>query len=136
MARELLAGECQQWQVLSGAETLVRLLSQAGGAIEDIDTRQRALVTRNIPRGGVSGLAPGERQERDLSWFDFSNARDLSADGRTLLFEETGDGAVSPYHDVFIRKMDGSPAVRLGEGEASSFSPDGKWVLSLVDCNN
>jgi hypothetical protein len=118
------------WAVsLSGK---VRLVSQEGGAIEDIDSRHRALVTRNIPRGGISGLAPGERQERDLSWFDFSNARDLSADGRTLLFEETGDGAVSPYHDVYIRKMDGSAAVRLGEGEASSFSPDGKWVLSLV----
>jgi Tol biopolymer transport system component len=118
------------WAVsLSGK---VRLVSQEGGAIEDIDSRHRALVTRNIPRGGISGLAPGERQERDLSWFDFSSARDLSTDGKTLLFEETGDGAVSPYHDVYIRKMDGSPAVRLGEGEASSFSPDGKWVLSLV----
>jgi eukaryotic-like serine/threonine-protein kinase len=118
------------WAVsLSGK---VRLVSQEGGAIEDIDSRHRSLVTRNIPRGGISGLAPGERQERDLSWFDFSNARDLSADGRTLLFEETGDGAMSPYRDVYIRKMDGSPAVRLGEGEASSFSPDGKWVLSLV----
>ncbi len=29
---------------------------------------------------------------------------------------------------VFLRKTDGSPAVRLGEGAAMALSPDGKWV--------
>src|SRR5262249_35109080 len=27
---------------------------------------------------------------------------------------------------------DGSPAVRLGDGDPSAFSPDGKWVLALT----
>jgi Tol biopolymer transport system component len=33
---------------------------------------------------------------------------------------------------VYLRKTDGSPALRLGEGEGIAFSPDGKWVLSTL----
>jgi hypothetical protein len=33
---------------------------------------------------------------------------------------------------VCIRKMDGSPVVRLGEGQAIALSPDGRWALSTV----
>ncbi|MGH9392237.1 MAG: TolB family protein, partial [Vicinamibacteria bacterium] len=32
---------------------------------------------------------------------------------------------------VYLRKTDGSPAVRLGDGTACGISPDGRWVLSL-----
>lgn len=31
---------------------------------------------------------------------------------------------------MYLRKTDGSPAVRLGEGQAAALSPDGKWVIS------
>jgi len=32
---------------------------------------------------------------------------------------------------IYLRKTDGSPAVRLGDGAAMALSPDGKWVLSI-----
>jgi Tol biopolymer transport system component len=53
----------------------------------------------------------------------------LSEDGGTLVFTEEGEGGGSGY-SVFLRKMDGSPALRLGEGEGIAFSRDGKWVLA------
>jgi hypothetical protein len=31
---------------------------------------------------------------------------------------------------VYLRKTDGSPAVRLGEGYAQALSPDGKWAIT------
>ncbi|HXF58757.1 MAG TPA: hypothetical protein VN539_02935, partial [Candidatus Saccharimonadales bacterium] len=31
---------------------------------------------------------------------------------------------------VYMRATDGSPAVRLGDGTAHEFSPDGRWVLT------
>jgi eukaryotic-like serine/threonine-protein kinase len=31
-----------------------------------------------------------------------------------------------------VRKTDGSPAVRLGDGWVSDFTPDGQWVVSVV----
>ena len=33
---------------------------------------------------------------------------------------------------VYLRKTDGSPAVRLGTGGALAFSPDGKWALTMA----
>jgi hypothetical protein len=33
---------------------------------------------------------------------------------------------------VYVRNVDGSPAIRLGEGGAQGFSPDGKSVLAVL----
>ena len=54
-------------------------------------------------------------KERDLSWLDWSTPGDLSADGRTVLFAETGEGG-GPKYAVYLRKTDNSPAIRLSEG--------------------
>ena len=53
----------------------------------------------------------------------------LSADGQTLLFREEGE-AGGPTYAVYLRKTDGSTAVRLGDGLSLALSPDGKWALS------
>jgi Tol biopolymer transport system component len=90
----------------------------------------RLLVVSVQGRFGIAGLAPGDRSERDLSWLDWSRAEDLSADGRTLLFSEEGAGG-GPNGSVYIRRTDGSPAVRLGEGYATALSSDGKWAITL-----
>jgi dipeptidyl aminopeptidase/acylaminoacyl peptidase len=74
--------------------------------------------------------APGSTSERDLSWLDFSKARDISADGRFVLFVEEGyaEGAKS---GVYLRKTDGSPAIRLGDGRALALSPDGASAIVI-----
>jgi hypothetical protein len=71
----------------------------------------------------------GGSHEEDLSWLDMSQLRDISSDGHTVLFTETGEGASSDG-PIYIRKTDGSPAVQLGAGLGHAFSPDGKWVLA------
>ena len=55
----------------------------------------------------------------------------LSPDGQWLLFSEMGEAAGS-QGAVYLRKTDGSPAVRLGTGGALAFSPDGKWALTMA----
>jgi Tol biopolymer transport system component len=69
-------------------------------------------------------------KERSLGWLDFPSGRDLSPDGTLLLLDESGEGG-GPGYSVYIRKTDGSPATRLGEGGASAFSPDMKWALCI-----
>ena len=71
-------------------------------------------------------LSGGATKERDLSWLDYSYPADLSADGKTLLFDEEGIGGGVQYGDVqdltyavYIRNTDGTPAIRLGEGGAN-----------------
>jgi eukaryotic-like serine/threonine-protein kinase len=106
------------------------LASVPGGiGLLDVDRVGRALVSRYSWRNGILGFTPGAGVERDLSWLDGSIAADLSSDGQTLLFTETGRG-VWPATVVYLRKTDGSPAIRLGEGTALALSPNGKWALS------
>jgi dipeptidyl aminopeptidase/acylaminoacyl peptidase len=107
-------------------------LESAGGlTIQDVSRDGRWLVTRDDIRDDMWGMAPGAKSEQNLSFLDLSDPRDLTADGRTLLFTEQS-GVFGTNYAVCIRKMDGSPPVRLGEGLAVSFSPDGKWALSVI----
>jgi dipeptidyl aminopeptidase/acylaminoacyl peptidase len=78
-------------------------------------------------------------KERDLSWLDYSYPGDLSADGKTVLFDEEGVGGGARYgktqeltYTLYIRQTDGSAAVRLGEGTAEALSPDGKWAIAQI----
>jgi eukaryotic-like serine/threonine-protein kinase len=115
-----------------------RLVTRVPGSlvIFDIWQDRRVLLARADRRREVMGLSGGETKERDLSWLDYSYPADLSADGKTLLFDEEGIGGGVQYGDVqdltyavYIRNTDGSPAIRLGEGGATALSPDQKWVI-------
>jgi hypothetical protein len=74
-------------------------------------------------------MAPGGKEERELGWFGWSIPRDISRDGRKILFEEEGNGG-GPNYTVFLRDTDGSPPVRIGEGLALTLSPDAKWAIT------
>jgi hypothetical protein len=118
------------WAVsLRGRERLV--ISNAGPlSLHDIAADGRVLLTRDLVRAGILANIPGEPRPRDLSWLDYSVVRDLSADGKTILFSESGEAGGAIY-GVYLRHTDGDSAVRLGDGTTESLSPDGQWVLSI-----
>src|SRR5262249_46938021 len=99
-----------------------------GGRIHDLSPNGDALITSDAVTSGILALAPGETKERDLSWLDWSVPTLISSDSRTLIFEEQGEGG-GDHYSVWMRGMDGSPPIRLGEGESMDLTPDGKWVL-------
>jgi len=68
--------------------------------------------------------APGAPAERDLYQFDDSSIAAIADDGSALVFREGGESGAVVSRDwpAYIRKTDGSPAVRLGEGYATSLS--------------
>jgi serine/threonine protein kinase/Tol biopolymer transport system component len=118
------------WAVnLAGRE---RLILQAPGwmRLQEISRDGRVLLIQVNPRTRTVCRPPGDSVERDLSWFDWSTAADLSPDGKTLLFYEWGEG-VAGNPTVYLRNTDGRDAMRLGEGKALSLSPGGKWALAL-----
>jgi hypothetical protein len=90
--------------------------------LDDIASDDRLLLEHVTIRGEIRGIAPGEAQERSLSWLDRSFAADLSTDGKTVL--------INSHDAVYLRKTDGSPAVLLGEGKALALSPAGDWALA------
>jgi Tol biopolymer transport system component len=97
----------------------------------DISRDGRALVTASTWHAGLNWLRPGEKKEQDVSWLDASFVADLSADGRSLLFDERREGGL-PDGLVFLRQDPSQPALRLGEGVSLSLSPDAKWALSVL----
>jgi eukaryotic-like serine/threonine-protein kinase len=116
--------------VTPGGKTRTVITSAGWLWLYDIAPDGRALVARQDIRAGILLQEPGVMQQRDLSWLDYSVARDLSADGKTIIFSESGEAGGSIY-GVYLRRTDGSPAVRLGDGTTEGLSPDGQWVLSI-----
>lgn len=92
----------------------------------------RVLLTKEVMRTGIQCLRPGSDRERELSWLDWSLVQDLSEDGTTLIFNEQGEGSGTHY-DIYLRKTDGSSAVRLAKGAYPILSPDGRHVAAVSE---
>ena len=99
--------------------------------LEDIWQDGKVLLSRQSWRRELSGLIAGAAKEQDFSWLDYSFPAELSSDGKRLLFDEEGNGGGAGY-SVYLRKTADDSAVRLGDGESVTLSPDGKWVLALT----
>jgi Tol biopolymer transport system component len=113
---------------LDGKERLVeRMLGQID--LQDIGGGGRVLLTH--PSLGIElvALARGATRERDITWLGNSALADLSEGGERVLFTELPEGGAEGGF-VYLRKTDGSPAVRLGEGQALALSRDGRWALA------
>ncbi len=117
------------YAVTLGGRRRIAYQPPGGLTIQDIARDGRWLATRGDFRYGAMVRTPGASEDLDLSWLNTSHARALSQDGRTLLFAET---ALGTNYAVCIRKTDGSPVVRLGEGWPLDLSPDGRSVLAVV----
>jgi len=110
---------------------LRKVLSAPGGLrIQDIAADGRILTTSDTVRLAMEFTGKTQNNIKDLSWYDWTIAKDISADGQWVLFEEGGE-PVGANDAIAIRKVDGSPPVRLGEGTAGSLSPDGKWAVAI-----
>src|SRR5207248_6895504 len=96
----------------------------------DISKDGRVLLMRASWRRELIGVRTADTNERELSWLDYSYPADLSADGKTLLFDEEGGGGALDYsksggltYAVYLRRTDGSPAVLLEKVEQSLCRP-------------
>ena len=112
---------------LSGRQ---RLVYRVPAELTILDTARdgRALLKRELTRHEIKAHIVGDTREQELSWFDASLPVALSNDGKTLLFGEVGEAGGATY-GAYIRGTDGSPAIRLGDGEPFALSPDGNWAL-------
>jgi len=114
-------------------EGAVRHVYSAPGyaTVADLAANGDALFVMVSPRMRMetSTRAGGRAAAVDLTWLDWSLLRDLSADGTMVLFDETGFGS-GGTPGVYIRPVDGGPAVRLGDGICSAISGDGRFVLT------
>jgi hypothetical protein len=74
---------------------------------------------------------PDWADDKNLSWLDYSAEGQISSDASEVAFSEEGMGTGADY-ELCLRRTDGSPVVRLGDGAPLDLSPDGNWVLAEV----
>ena len=96
--------------------------------LHDIASDGTLLAEQGLARRGIIVSSSNGESVRDLSWLDFGYLRAVSDDGKTILFEE--EGSTTQSYTVFVRDVDGSPAVALGQGYGMALSHDKRWVLS------
>lgn len=99
--------------------------------LHDISRDGQVLLTGENQSTPISCLVPNETKERELSWLNSVRVNDLSQDGKTFVFTHFGQSSGTNYH-VYLRKTDGTSAIQLGDGYGGAFSPDGKWVSSIL----
>ncbi len=116
---------------LSGNPRIV-LRMPARLLLEDIGSNGTVLIRAGNQRPGLVALAPGQRSERDITWLDWPILHDISADGKTVLFDEAQAGGGSQGYGIFIRGTDGSAALQVGHGYGIAIAPDGHSVLSFT----
>jgi len=102
----------------------------AGMTLQDMAPDGRVLVSLDAERLAMATSVRGNKAT-DISWHDWDVPKDISRDGQSILFEDASEAASSNY-SVSIRKMDGRPPIRLGEGSAGGLSPDGKWAIGII----
>lgn len=108
----------------------MRNIANVPGGMWLEDQRNNELLTiAHQERLKIRGMAPGAKEEIELGWLGWSYFRDISRDGKRILFEEEADGG-GPDYTVFLRDTDGSPPIRMGNGLGRAISPDGQWVIT------
>jgi Tol biopolymer transport system component len=99
--------------------------------IEDIAPDGKVLVTAGTLRFTVSGQRSSASVERDLSVFDATRLHAMTPDGGSVLLWDNSPAARGQH--VFVRSMNGTPAVPLGPGASTALSPDGSWAAAIGD---
>ncbi len=94
--------------------------------LRDIGPDGQLLAEQGIVRHGI--VTSTDDSQRDLSWLDYGELRDLSNDGKMILFEE--EGQESKDYTVYVRNTDGSTAIPIGNGYGLALSPDKNWALT------
>ena len=98
--------------------------------LHDISRDGGVLLSKDLWRSDIMYRGANEKSERSLSWLDYAQLRDITDDGKMVSFADWGQAAgVSAL--AFVRKTDGSPAVKLGTWDEPVLSPDGTRVLAV-----
>jgi Tol biopolymer transport system component len=101
--------------------------SSPQAALQDVARDGKVLFDDSPGRRELIGVAAPGAPPRNLTALNWSFPTDISEATGTVLFYEQ---QVQPSA-IYIRKLDGSPAVRIGDGEGYGISPDGKWALTV-----
>jgi hypothetical protein len=96
--------------------------------LQDISREGHVLVVHGNERCRMESFQVADAKAKDLTYLDWTIVRDVSPDGRMVIFDETGS-AGGELHAVYLRDVDSTQPVKLGDGFNPRLSPDEDWVL-------
>ncbi len=102
--------------------------------LHDVARDGRVLLSKEEWRGELRFAGIKDSKSLDLSWLDDPALCDLSRDASIVIFSEVGAAGGNSYL-LYLRKTDGSPAIRLGEAFSGAISQDGQRVLAVTADN-
>ena len=98
--------------------------------LHDISRDGAALLSKDLWRSDIMYRGASDKSERSLSWLDYAQLRDITDDGNMVSIADWGQAAGASGL-AFVRKTDGSAAVKLGAWDEPVLSPDGTRVLAV-----
>ena len=118
------------WAFRPGGRPRVVYVLPDSFALQSISSDgERVLLISNADRTSLTVRQAGS-PPRDLSWLRWTFVADLSADGRSVLFFDTG--ASTKTAGLWMRPLEGGDAGRVSDGATGRFSPDGRYVVSTL----
>lgn len=104
-----------------------------GARIEDISEDGKILINQGTNHSTMTVVEGKSKTNAINSQFAWSTSADLSTDGKTLLYYESGYESSDPSveNTSYLRKLDSSENIKLGPGKALALSPDSKSALAL-----
>ena len=110
----------------------LRKISTAPASLRifDIAPNGRVLVSVDDMRTAMFARFPGENGETDITQFDQPNVQEMSHDGESLLFTESGD-AGGQHYTALLYDYPSRRSRVIGSGRAMGLSPDKQLALVL-----
>jgi len=99
--------------------------------IRDINAQGQVLLTATRSFSEIAIHRPGLTSDRVLDFGSSTGSiAGLSDDGSLMAVNYSGSGTGTDYLTYVVR-TDSPELIRLGEGDPSGISPDGKWIASF-----
>jgi Tol biopolymer transport system component len=118
------------WSVQPSGKTRSRYVFPDFFSLQSVSPNgDRWLLTSKGQRVNLT-LRRRPANPHDFSWLGWTIVRDISPDGKTVLFYD--GGPTEKASGVWIRPLAGGEATRLGDGYPGKFSPDGRWVVGVT----
>jgi len=115
---------------LSGRQRVV-LTAPSDLLISDINAQEQVLLLSARSTSEIAIRRPGQTEDNIMDFGTGAGSiAGLSDDGSLLGMNYAGAGSGTDYL-AYIVKTDSAEMIRLGEGDASCVSPDGKWLVAF-----
>jgi serine/threonine protein kinase/Tol biopolymer transport system component len=99
--------------------------------IRDINARGEVLLVATRSTSEIALRRPGQKMDRVLDFGSSTGSiAGLSDDGSLMAVNYSGAGSGTDYLSYVVH-TDAPELIRLGEGDPSGISPDGKWIISF-----